>query len=294
MLLSFSSNVIANDIFTANLLTTPPANAAPGEKISFKGIIYNNPEFSTKYSHSPGATMRCWVIKPDFTKVTESIDVKYPESGKQVHLNFTDKFTVPSDAAHGTIFDFHLVWSIYYPLAPKASVNVVVTKFQLSNSQNAVVKKFTPKMAVETFAYFPAPLKKGNYVNMHITFKNNGLGKCSSDAKYKIKCDIISGGGPSKKCPVPPTERAFGKEILPGKVHSVNLLGATPAESGQYRLTISFPGTVTRSRPYTIILNVAAKPGSKFKKVPSQKNKMVSPGAKKGINPQPEPPGRVE
>ena len=294
MLFSFSNNVTADDVFTANLLSTPPANAAPGGQISFKGVMYNNPAFSTKYSHPPGTNMRCWVMKPDFTKVTEPIDVLYPESGKQVHLNFKDKFTIPSDAAHGTIFDFYLVWAIYYPLGPKASVSVVVNTLQLSNDQNAVVMKIKPKMVVETFAYFPAPLKEGTPVSMSITFKNKGLGKCKSDAKYKIKCDILSGGGPSKKCAVPTTERSFGKEIPPGATHSVSLLGATPAETGQYRVMISFPGTVARGRPYTVILNVAPKASSKFNKVPSQKSKVVSPGAKKAFNPQPEPPRRVK
>jgi hypothetical protein len=290
MLFSFSNNVIADNVVTANLLTTPSANVKPGGQISFKGVIYNNPGFS----QPPGTNMRCWVIQPDFHKATESIDVEYPESGKQATLNFTDKFTVPSDAVHGQIFDFYLVWGIYYPLSAKASVRVVVNTFQSSNSKKASVMKFAPKMVVKSFAHSPAPLKEGNPVNMFIAFENKGLGKSKSDATYKIQCNIISGGGPSNKCAVPSSEMSFGKEILPGGTHSVSLYGATPAEAGRYRVMITFPGTVARGRPYTVVLNVAKKPGSKLQKAPSLKKKLVSPGAKKGFNPQPEPPRIVK
>ncbi len=294
MFFSFSSNVIASNIFTANLLATPSANAKQGEQISFKAVMYNNPDFINKFSLSPGTLMRCWVIQPDFTRVTESIDIAYPQSGHHVNFNFTDKFTIPLDAGHGKIFDFHLVFSIYYPLSPKASVNVVVNKFQISKHHKIIIKKMTPKIVVKSFAYSPAPLQEGKPVNIHITFENKGLGKCESGAKYKIKCDIIEGGGSLKKCPVPSSEMTFGKEILPGKTHSVSLFGATPAEAGKYKLSILFPGTTVRGRPYSIILDVAKKPGSKFNKTPFQKKKFISPGTKKGINPQPEPPGKVK
>ncbi len=116
-----------------------------------------------------------------------------------------------------------------------------------------------PKIVVETFAYKPAPLKAGNNVDIFITFRNKGLGKSHANAKFKLSCLILSGGGPDKKCPVPNGERTFGKEILPGKTHSVSLLGANPAFAGKYRISVTFPGQKQIGRPFSIILNVAPK-----------------------------------
>ncbi len=42
---------------------------------------------------------------------------------------------------------------------------------------------------------------------------NTGSFKSSINAKYKIACLVLSGGGPGQKCPVPSGDRNFGKEI---------------------------------------------------------------------------------
>ena len=285
----FSNNVAADNVITGNLQITPSPNVSPGTQLSFKGTIFNNPAFSDP----PGTRMRCWVVQPDFSRATESVDIDSPAAGQQVTLNFAQKFTIPSNAKPGKIYDFFLVYGIYYPLSAKSSVKVTLNKLQIKQINKAVVPTIKkPGIVVKSFAYSPAPLKEGAHINMYIIFENKGLGKSSSNAKYQIKCDIISGGGPLKKCPVPSTEMTFGKEILPGKTHSVNLLGAIPAEAGQYKISIIIPGT--RGRPYSQVLKVAKKINLKFKKVPAQNSKDVAPGSKRTFNPQPEPPRKVK
>ena len=285
----FSNNVVADNVITGNLQITPSPNVTPGTQLGFKGIIFNNPDFL----EPSGTRMRCWVVQPDFSRATESTDIDYPEAGKQVTINFAQKFTIPSNAKHGKIYDFFLIYGIYYPLSAKSSVKVTMNKLQIKQINKALVPAIKkPKLVVKNFAYSPAPLKEGTCVNIFITFENKGLGKSSSNAKYQLACKILSGGGPLKKCPVPSTEMIFGNEILPGKTHSVNLMGATPAEAGQYKISVIIPGT--RGRPYSVVLNVAKKAGSKIQKLPATKSNISVPGSKRSFNPQPEPPRKVK
>ncbi|MCD4740883.1 MAG: hypothetical protein K8R67_00160 [Desulfobacteraceae bacterium] len=260
MVFLFSGNGIAANVITANLNITPSANVSPGTQLNFKGSIFNNPAFS----HPPGTRLRCWVVQPDFTRVTEPVDIDYPLPGQLVTIAFTDKFTIPSNAKHGKLYNFYLVYGIYYPISAKSSVTVTIKKLQISQNKVLIPITKKPKIVVKNFAYSPAPLKEGAHINMYIVFENKGLGKSDINAKYQIRCDILQGGGPLKKCPVPSTERAFGKVILPGQTHSASLLCATPAEARQYKISIIISGAT--GRPYSVMLNVAKKTNSKFQK----------------------------
>ena len=62
--------------------------------------------------------------------------------------------------------------------------------------------------------------------------------------------------------------------------------------SGKYKISIIIPGAT--GRPYSVILNVAAKAGSKLKRVQPKESKFAAPGSKRAFNPQPEPPRSVK
>jgi len=136
---------------------------------------------------------------------------------------------------------------------------------KVSNKKPVAIKKIKPKIIVDTCSHWPAPLKEGAGFNFDVTFKNKGLAKSQANAKYKISCVVLSGGGPEKECPIGSEESSFGKEILPGKTHHVKL-STNPAKAGKYKVFVTIPGNIPskNSRPYTFsaILNVDPKPQS--------------------------------
>ncbi len=137
MTFTYISTASADNVISANLIIKPPGEAAPGVQLSFKGIVYNNPSFS----RPPGTRMRCWIIQPDFTRVTESIDIDYPAPGKTAEINFIKRFTIPADAEHGTIYDFYLAYGIFYPISSKKSVQVKKPGFHLKPGKLKIRRK---------------------------------------------------------------------------------------------------------------------------------------------------------
>lgn len=108
---------------TATLKATPSPTAKPGTVVKFEADIYYNPAFLAEFSKSPGFIMRVWVTRHDFSWVSDKIDIQYPGMGS-VHVNFMNGFTIPSDAKLNQVFDFYLVFGIWYPISNKASVKV--------------------------------------------------------------------------------------------------------------------------------------------------------------------------
>jgi hypothetical protein len=108
---------------TATLKATPSPTAKPGTVVKFQADVYYNPAFLAKYSKQPGFKMRVWVTRHDFSWISEKLDIDYPGMGS-VHVTFTNGFTIPSDAKLDQVFDFYLVWGIWYPISNKASVRV--------------------------------------------------------------------------------------------------------------------------------------------------------------------------
>lgn len=132
-------------------------------------------------------------------------------------------------------------------------------KFQHAGDPVAKPNVRKPHIVVESFAYMPAPLKAGANVDTSIIFKNKGLASSHKDAKFRITCTVLSGGGPNQTCPVPVGDKKLGKAIPPNKTHTYTSLGATPALAGKYKITVSFPGQSSRGRPFSLTINVAPK-----------------------------------
>jgi hypothetical protein len=102
--------------------------------------------------------MRCRIVKPDFTHVTETIDIDYPGPGHKVQLNFTNKFSIPDNAKNGTTYNFYLVYGIYYPLSAKASVKVIPNRLRLHNKKLPIkTKKFVNPRTKITINPQPEP-----------------------------------------------------------------------------------------------------------------------------------------
>jgi len=109
----------AANVVTATLKITPSPTVKPGEVLKFQADIFYNPAFA----ETPSTIMRVWVTRHDFSWVSDKLDIQYPGMGS-VHVNFTNGFTIPSDAKGGQTFDFYLVYGIWYPISNKASVKV--------------------------------------------------------------------------------------------------------------------------------------------------------------------------
>lgn len=118
---TFYSVALAADVITATLKITPSPNVRPGQSLKFQATIFNHPDFA----QAPGTKIECWVTRHDFSWKTEDRFPNYPGPGQKVTINFTKSFTVPSDAQSGQVFDFYLVYGIWYPISEKASVKVV-------------------------------------------------------------------------------------------------------------------------------------------------------------------------
>lgn len=119
-----------------------------------------------------------------------------------------------------------------------------------------------PRLQVKSVAVHPVPLKAGTPVNLEIAFENKGGKASAPEAKYRLACTVLSGG---PECPVPSGDRAIGKGIEPGQTGSAVLLGAKPAEAGEYRVSVAVPPDQP-GRPHSITL-----------KVPSPARKTVVP-----------------
>jgi len=149
---------------------------------------------------------------------------------------------------------------------------------KVSNKKPVAIKKFNPKIVVETLSHSPAPLKEGISFKIGITFKNNGLAKSQANAKFKISCSVLSGGGPEKECPIDPEESSFGKKILPGTTHYEERF-SKPAKVGRYKVFVSIPGNIPRknSRPYTFSATLNVPPKVKVQKAPEPQIKTKKP-----------------
>lgn len=110
----------ADNPVTANLKITPSPTVYPGGTLKFQATVFYNPDFSQQ----PGTMIRCWVTRHDFSWISEKRDIEYPGMGT-VTVNFTKGFTVPSTAKAGQVYDFYLVYGIWYPMSDKASVKVI-------------------------------------------------------------------------------------------------------------------------------------------------------------------------
>jgi hypothetical protein len=109
------------DVITATLKITPSPNVKPGQSLKFQATIFHNPAFP----QSPGTKIECWVTRHDFSWKTEDRFINYPGPGQKVTVNFTKSYTVPSDAKSGQVFDFYVVYGIWYPISEKGSVKVI-------------------------------------------------------------------------------------------------------------------------------------------------------------------------
>jgi hypothetical protein len=118
-LFTFCSVVNAAQVATANLTATPSPTAKPGAIVKFQADIYYNPAFG----ESPGTRMRIFVTRSDYSWVSDKIDIVYPGTGS-VHVNFTNGFTIPSNAQSGQVFDFYIVYGPWWVMSNKASVKV--------------------------------------------------------------------------------------------------------------------------------------------------------------------------
>jgi len=115
----------SDNVVTANLKASPMI-ARPGDTVQFAAEIFHNPAFP----QAPGTTIRCWVTRDDFSWVSNKVDVKYPKPGMHEYAIFasTSKFPIPSNATSGQVFNFFLVYGIWYPMSEKVSVKVFVIK----------------------------------------------------------------------------------------------------------------------------------------------------------------------
>lgn len=129
----------ADNVITANLTTTPSSIVKPGGTVKFKAVTFYNANFPVQ----PGGIVRCWVTRHDFSWISEKRDIQYPAMGS-VTLNFTKGFTVPANAKSGDVFDFYLVYGIWYPISEKASVKVQV--LQLKQKKPVLKIKEVPKI----------------------------------------------------------------------------------------------------------------------------------------------------
>jgi len=132
---TFCGAVRAAPVVTANLNITPSPTVKPGDLLKFQAIISHNPAFD----QTPGTKIRVWVTRHDFSWVSEKLDIEYPGMGS-VTVNFTKGFAIPSDAKSGQVFDFYLVWGIWYPMSDKASVKVMVFKRKLKVREKMKIK----------------------------------------------------------------------------------------------------------------------------------------------------------
>lgn len=115
----------AAPVTTANLHVTPSPSAAPGSTLKFSADIYHNQAFP----HPPGSLIRVWVTRNDFSWVSDKKDIEYPGMGS-VHVNFTEGFKIPGSASPGQVYDFVLVYGIWYPISNTQSVTVTGQRFQ--------------------------------------------------------------------------------------------------------------------------------------------------------------------
>jgi hypothetical protein len=132
----FAESSWADNVVTSNLKTTPLSIVRPGGTIKFRATVFNVPAFPVQ----PGGIVRCWVTRHDFSWISEKKDIQYPGTGT-VNVNFTKGFTVPSDAKSGDVFDFYLVYGIWYPISEKASVKVLLLRQKKTTLQLKEIPK---------------------------------------------------------------------------------------------------------------------------------------------------------
>ncbi len=130
----------AANVVTATLKITPSPTVKPGDVLKFQATIFHNPAFD----EAPGTMMRVWVTRHDFSWVSDKLDIQYPGMGS-VTVNFTKGFTIPSNAKGGQVFDFYLVYGIWYPISDKASVKVrLLLKKDIIKQQKGEYYRKTP------------------------------------------------------------------------------------------------------------------------------------------------------
>jgi hypothetical protein len=115
----------AAPVTTATLHVTPSLTAPAGSTVKFSADIYNNQAFP----HPPGSIIRVWVTRNDFSWVSDKKDIEYPGMGS-VHVNFSQGFMIPGSANAGQVYDFVLVYGIWYPISNTQSVTVTGQRFK--------------------------------------------------------------------------------------------------------------------------------------------------------------------
>lgn len=125
ILVAFCDVAGADNDITATLKSSTTL-AKRGQEISFSAEVFHNPAFE----QPPGTIMRCWVTRCDFSWVSDKIDITYPNQGQKRSISFKNKFTIPQNANVGQVFDFVLVYGIWYPISEKVSVKVIFPIFK--------------------------------------------------------------------------------------------------------------------------------------------------------------------
>lgn len=120
-----AADLTAAPVTTATLHVSPSPTVSPGKTLKFSADIYPNQAFP----HPPGSIVRVWVTRNDFSWVSDKKDIEYPGMGS-VQVDFDKGFPIPGNTAAGKVFDFVLVYGIWYPISNMQSVTVKGHKFQ--------------------------------------------------------------------------------------------------------------------------------------------------------------------
>ena len=129
----------------ATLTVTPSPTVKRGDVLTFQAVVFHDPAFPR--NPAPGTPMKIGVFNPFFGWVTETKTIEYVGMGS-VTVNFTKKFTVPSNLQSGAVLEFFLSWAykqegvtVYTVKLAQASVTVLVAKLKAVEEEDVKVKK---------------------------------------------------------------------------------------------------------------------------------------------------------